>query len=112
MRTVASFRAADVESDQVRAIMAEYLALERARTYRRLFAIRFGLLAAVVAVVGFGFHWLSARDSWISVGLCGVAPTWAWLTESRNNRRLSRWLAEIPSGPIAEPGGEKVVKSS
>jgi|SRR6187431_3728392 hypothetical protein len=112
MHTVTSFRASDVESDQVRAIMSEYLALERARTYRRLFVTRFGLLAFVVLVVGFGFHWLSAFASWSSVGLCGVAPTWAWLAELRSNRRLARSLDEIPSGQIVVPGRKKVVKSS
>jgi len=111
MHTVTSFRASDVESHQVRAIMAEYLALERARTYRRLFVARFGLLALVVAVVGFGFHWLSAVASWSSVGVCGVAPTWAWLVERRNNRRLARSLEEISSGEIVVPR-KKVVKSS
>jgi anti-sigma factor RsiW len=112
MHTVTSFRASDVESHQVSAIMAEYLALERARTYRRLFVTRFGLLALVVAVVGFGLHWLSAFASWSSVGLCVVAPTWAWLAELRNNRRLARSLEEIPSGQIVVPRRKKVVKSS
>ena len=112
MHTVTSFRASDVESDQVSAIMAEYLALERARTYRRLFVTRCGLLALVVAAGGFGFHWLSAFDSWISVGLCGVAPTWAWLAELRNNRRLARSLDEIPSDQFVVPRWKKVVKSS
>ncbi len=112
MHTVTSFRASDVESHQVRAIMAEYLALERVRTYQRLFVARFGLLALGVAVVGFGFHWLSAFASWISVGLCGVAPTWAWLAEFRGNRRLARSLDEVPSGQIVMPRRKKVVKSS
>jgi anti-sigma factor RsiW len=112
MHTVTSFRASDVASHRVSAIMAEYLALERARTYRRLFVIRFGLLALVAAVVGFGFHWLSVFASWSSVGLCLVPPTWAGVAEFRNSRRLARSLEAIPSGDIVVPQGKKVVKSS
>ena len=112
MHTVTSFHASAVEPEHINAITAEYLALERARTYRHLFVTRFGLLAFVVAVVGFGFHWLSVFASWSSVGLCGIAPTWAWLAEFRSNRRLMRSLEEIPSAQIAVPPHKKVVKSS
>ena len=59
MHTVTSFHASAVEPEHLRAIMVEYAALERARIYRRLFVARFGLLAFFLAVVGFGFHWLS-----------------------------------------------------
>lgn len=107
MHTVTSFRASDLESHQVKAIMAEYLALERARTYRRLFVTRFGLLALVVAAVGFGFHWLSAFASWSSLGLCLVTPTWAWVAEFRNSRRLVRSLKKIPSRQIVDLGVRK-----
>jgi Flp pilus assembly protein TadB len=96
MHTVTSFHASAVEPQQVGAIMAEYLALERARIYRRLFVTRFSLLAACLALIGFGFHWLSLVASWISVGLCVVAPLWAWVVELRCDRRLARSLEEIP----------------
>ncbi len=50
MHAVTSFHASAVEPGQVSAIMAEYLALERARVYRRLFVTRFALLAFVTGV--------------------------------------------------------------
>jgi hypothetical protein len=96
MHTVASFQSAAVEPHQISAIMGAYLALERARVYRRLSVTRFGLLALVLAVLGFGFHWLPAIASWGSVGLCAVAPTWAWVAELRCDWRLERSLQEIP----------------
>jgi hypothetical protein len=95
---VTSFRAADVEPGQINAIMTEYLALERARVYRRLFVTRFGLLAFVVALVGFGLHWLPAAGSSVGVMLCSVPPTWAWVAELRCDRRLVRSLEQIPAG--------------
>ena len=95
---VTSFRAADVESGQLNAIMAEYLALERARVYRRLFVTRFGLLAFVVALVGFGLHWLPAAGSSAAVMLCSVPPTWAWVAELKCDRRLARSLEQISAG--------------
>ena len=112
MPTVTSFHVSTVEPGHINQITAEYLALERARICRRLFVTRFGLLALVVAVVGFGFHWLSAGASWSSVGLCLVTPTWAWLAELRHNRRLTRSLEAIPAGQVVLPRREKVVKSS
>ena len=97
MHSVTSFHASAVEPRQFSAIVAEYLALERARIYRRLFVTRFGVLALVMAIIGFGFHWLPAVASWCSVALCAIAPTWAWVAELRCDRRLARSLAEIPA---------------
>ena len=97
MHTVTSFHASAVKSRQISAIMAEYLALEHARNYRRLLVERFGLLALVLAIIGFGFHGLPAVVSWGSVGLCVAVPTWAWLVELRCDWRLARSLQEIPA---------------
>jgi hypothetical protein len=96
MQTVTSFHSSAVEPHHISAIMAEYLALERARIYRRLFVTRFGLLALFVALIGLGFHWLPRFASWLSVGLCSVAPIWAWLVELRCDWRLARRLREVP----------------
>ena len=110
MHSVTSFRASAVPSDQINAIAGEYLALERARTYRRLFVTRFGLLAFTLAIVGFGLHWLSPAGSWTAVGSCSVAPVWAWVAELRCDRRLARSLDALPAEPelfVAPPGVRK-----
>jgi hypothetical protein len=96
MHTVTSFHVSVVEPGHISAIMAEYLALEHARIYRRLCVTRFSLLAACLALIGFGFHWLTLVASWISVGLCVVAPLWAWVVELRCDWRLARSLEGIP----------------
>ena len=57
MHTVTSFHASAVQPDQLGEIMAAYLALERARIFRRLLVKRFGVLAVIVA--GVSFLWLS-----------------------------------------------------
>ena len=96
MQTVTSFHSSAVEPRHVSDIMADYLALERARIYRRLFVTRCGLLALFMAVIGLGLHWLPGVASWSSVGLCSVAPIWAWIIELRYGRRLARRLKDVP----------------
>jgi hypothetical protein len=95
MHSVTSFHSSDVTSQQLAAIMAQYLALERARVYRRLFITRCGLAALAVALIGFGFRWLPAAASWVGVGSFLVAPVWAWVAELKCDWRLERLLDEI-----------------
>jgi hypothetical protein len=78
--------------------MADYLALEHARTFRRSLVKRFGVLAAIAA--GVSFVWLSAFAFWFSVGLCAVAPGWVWMVELGCERRLARRLDEVPGHAI------------
>ena len=87
--------------------------LEQARTYRRLFVTRFGLLAFTLAIVGFGLHWLPMSGTWAAVGLCSVAPASAWVAELRYDRRLARSL-ELTAAPGVSSRLErkKVIKSS
>ena len=68
MHTLMSFHASAVRRDQVGAIIADYLALERARHYRRVLVAGFGLLAALILGVGAAVHHGSA--SWLAAGLC------------------------------------------
>ena len=98
MHTVTSFHASAVAPHQASAIVAEYLALERARIYRRLFVARFGLLAFVLGVAGIGLHWLPPAASWSGLGMCVMAPAATWLAELRCNWRLARRLEGIPNG--------------
>lgn len=96
MHTVTSFRAADLDPGQLRAVMADHFALERARIHRRLCVRRFGILAVVFGMIGFGFRWLPPVASWSGVALCTVAPTWAWIAELRCDWSLARRLRELP----------------
>jgi len=94
MHTVTSFHASDVQTEQLTGIVADYLALERARVFRRLLVKRFGVLAAVFA--GVSLLSMPAFAFWFSVGLCVVAPVWAWIAELGCERRLARRLNEVP----------------
>ena len=96
MHTVRSFHSSTIAPDQVSAVMAGYLALERARIYRRLLVTRFALLAIILAIAGFGFQWMPLYGSWLTLGLCFVAPLWAWVAELKCGRRLARQLERLP----------------
>ncbi len=94
MHTVTSFHSSAVQPEQLSGIMSEYLALERARIFRRLLVKRFGVLAVIIA--GVSFSLLSVAASWFSVGLCVVAPLWSWIVERRCERRLVHRLDGVP----------------
>ena len=98
MHTVTSFHGSDVRPDQISAVMSDYVALEQARIYRRLFATRFGILACVLGTIGFGFHWLPPLASWLSVAVCAIVPSLAWVAELRCDWRLAKRLSELPDG--------------
>ena len=83
MHTVTSFHASAIPRDQLNAIMADYLALERARVFRRLLVVRCGLMALAIAAGGLGFGWLP-RFAWmLSVSLFLAVPGAAWLVEQK-----------------------------
>lgn len=116
MHTVTSFHASVARAGQVNAVMADYLALERARIFRRLLFKRFGLLAVIAAILGAGFHWLPPFASGFSVSVFLALPIWAWIVERQRDRRLARRLEELPDAAtqivLPSPGSKKVVKSS
>ena len=95
-----SFHSSAVRQDQAGAIIADYLALERARRHRRALVAWFGLLAALIAGFGTAVHERSA--AWLAAGLCLAAPVWAWTIELRRGWRFAKRLDEVP----------KVIKSS
>ena len=91
MHTVTSFHGSDVPPEQLTALMADYVALDQARISRGLFVTRFGVLAFVLGMIGFGFHWLPSFASWFSVALCGVrVRRFAFRIRSRSRRAASR----------------------
>lgn len=96
MHSVTSFAGSAVGPDELSGIMADYLALERARIMRRLLVMRCGSLALAAAVIGLAFHWLSPFASWFSVGAFLTPPAWAWFVEIRRHVQLSRRLEDVP----------------
>lgn len=89
--------------------MADYLALERARMFRRLLVKRFGWLAAGVAILGGILRVLPPIATWFSLSVFVTLPVWAWIVELRRDRRLARRLAQVPgaSHEVAIQGGRK-----
>ena len=96
VHTITSFHASAVPPDQLSAIMADYVALERARGFRRLLAVRCGLMALAIVAARFAFGGLP-RFPWIfGASLCLAAPGAAWLVELRRARRLAHRLENTP----------------
>ena len=102
MPTITSFHSSAVESEEVGGIMADYLALERARTFRRLLVPRCGVLAACVLLLGTVLHAIPPTPMWFSVGAFVTPPLWAWFVELRRDWRLARRLKHVPSGVTHE----------
>lgn len=96
VNVVTSFHESAVSANELNRIMADYLALERVRVFRRLLVTRCGILATVVAVAGLWLHWLPPFASWFTVTLFLVPPTWACVLEWTRRRRLAELLDEVP----------------
>ena len=100
MHTLVSFHSSAVRREQLGAIIADYLALERARHHRRMLVMGFGLLAALIIGVGAAGHVLATV--WLAALPCLAAPAAAWLIELRYDWRLASRLNRVP----------RVIKSS
>jgi hypothetical protein len=96
MQTVMSFRAASVPREELGRILAEYLALDRARIQRRLMVPRFSLLALAAALLETVIHGFSPIARLLTVGLCLVPPTWAWFVELVWTRRVVQTARALP----------------
>jgi len=105
MYEVTSFSAAGVPQNDLRGVLADHLALDEARLFRRLLVLRCGALACVAAAAGLFVHGFSIFARSFSVGLCLAPPAWAWGVELWRARRLARQLRRIDSR-------KKVIKSS
>jgi len=89
MQTIVSFRASGISQEEVSRILADYLALDRARFLRRLVVARFGLLALAAGLLETLIHGFSVFARSFTVGLCLLPPIWAWFVELARERRLS-----------------------
>ena len=92
MHTVASFPAAAVSREQLNGIVANHLALEQMRIFRRLLVVRFGGLTLIALLVDALVHGLSPYARWVPIALFVLPPLWAWFSELRLERRLARRL--------------------
>lgn len=69
-------------------MLADYLALDRARILRRLMVWRFGVLAAAAILLETVVHGFSAAARSLTLGLCLLPPAWAWIVELMRRRRI------------------------
>lgn len=106
VHTVTSFASSAVPRDQLNRILADYVAIDRARLLRRALVTRFGILSMLAATAGQFASGPFGIARWLPAGVCLVPPTWAWIAELRLNRRLTRRLEQV-EGAVTE----KVVKS-
>jgi hypothetical protein len=90
MQTVISVPACTRSPEELSRILADYLALDRVRIYRRLLLARFGLLAVLAALLETSFRGFSPFVRLFTVALCLFPPAWARIVEFAHERRLSR----------------------
>jgi hypothetical protein len=95
MPQVTLLPASSVSTGELRDILAEYLALDRARVFRRLFLVRFGLLTTISVIVALVAPGLPAIARWLPPVLCVTPATWAVVVELRLARRLARHLEGV-----------------
>jgi hypothetical protein len=124
MDVVTQFHSRALDPEELNQVLADYVALERLRVFRRLLVRRFGALALAVVVIGGALHWISPLATAASTALFLIPPVWACVAELRFDTALDRRLERIPGvinssdsspaspracGPAA---GRKVVKDS
>ena len=96
MGLVTQFHSCALDPKELNQVLADYVALERLRAFRRLLFRRFGALSLTVLVIGAALHWLSPLITAASLTLFLVPPVWAWIAELRLDRALDRRLERIP----------------
>lgn len=95
MDVVTQFQSCALQPAELNQLLADYVALERVRVFRRLLVRRFGALSAAVLVMGVALHWISPAATACSVALFLVPPIWAWIAELRFDRALDTRLERI-----------------
>ena len=78
--------------DELGRVLADYVALDEARVFRRLLVTRFGLLALVAVLIAIVLPALPTTAKWMPTFLFLVPPVWAWIAELRLEARLARRL--------------------
>jgi len=90
MQGITSIRSSAVSRAQLNEILSDYLALDRARMFRRVLLKRFGLLALGSVAMAIAITGWPLLIRWIPVALFIAPPLVAWLAELRVEHRLSR----------------------
>jgi hypothetical protein len=95
MQTLVSFPASGTTSQELGPILSDYLALDRARIFRRLMVARFAVLALSAALLESVVRGFSPFARVFTVAVCLVPPFWARLVELGRERRLSRRMERV-----------------
>ena len=100
MQTVISVPASTISPEELSRILSDYLALDRARIFRRLLLARFGLVAVLAALLETLFRGFSPVARLLTIGLCLFPPVWARIVEFARERRLSRRIKAFDAGGV------------
>jgi hypothetical protein len=92
VETFTSFKASGLPQKEVGGILADYLALDRARMFRRLLVLRCGALAIAALIMGSVIDGLSAWARWVPVALFTGVPACVWIAEFVREFRFSKRL--------------------
>ena len=95
MDAVSSFRGSAVSGEDLSAIVADHIALERVRLFRRALVPRCGGLVLLAIVFDLMVHNLSAMARWAPLAMFATPPTWAWIVELRLKYRLASKLDAV-----------------
>jgi len=79
-----------VEADQLNAVMADCMALEHVRVFRKLLVKRCGVITLVISVSGVLLGLLHSFAYWFSMGIFVLTPAGAWIVERRQERGLRK----------------------
>ena len=90
MSTIAGGAPTSVQPEHVNAVMADCIALEQIRVFRRLLVTRCGVIAVTIGVVGLLLGLVHTFAYWFTEGVFVLAPAAAWLVERRRERDLRK----------------------
>jgi hypothetical protein len=96
MDVITQFHSCALKPEELNQVLADYVALERVRVFRRLLVRRFGALSLAALVIGVALHRISPVATGASVALFLIPPIWACVIELRFNWALDRRLERIP----------------
>lgn len=100
MHGVSSFRGSAVSDEELSAIFADQIALERVRLFRRALVPRCGGLVLLAIVFDLMVHNLSAAARWAPPAVFAIPPAWAWIVELRLKYRLTSRLDAVDESAI------------
>ena len=103
MQPITAVFSSSLSATEVTSILGDYLALDRARVYRRLIVLRCGGLACLALLIAMALPAAPSWARWFPPALFLVPPAWAWIAELRLERRLSQRLDSVDR--------KKVIKS-